>query len=71
MSPDAAGPPAAGGGEVRDRGLRYEVRVEVDGRALPLKEFLHDLIGGAVTGLLSGLRGAGEASEVRLEIRRR
>ena len=68
-SGDPAGP-RAGGGEVRDRGVNYQVRLLVDGRELPLKEFLHDLLGGAAIGLVAGLKDAGDPETVRLEVRR-
>ncbi len=32
------------------RGPRYKVQLRVDGELLPLKAFIHDLIGGAVMG---------------------
>jgi hypothetical protein len=57
-------------GVVSDRGTRFAVSVKVDGRNLPLKTFLHDLIGGAVAGLLSGLHGAGELRHLLIEVRK-
>lgn len=59
------------GGQVADHGNTYAVRIIVDGRALPLKEFLHDMIGGAVHGLVGGLRGVSEPTEVAIEVTRR
>jgi hypothetical protein len=46
------------------------VRLVVDGRELPLKEFLHDLLGGAAIGLVAGLKDAGNPETVHLEVRR-
>jgi hypothetical protein len=66
--------PRGGGlrpGQRGDHGERYEVVIEVDGRPVPLKVFLHDLIGGAAVGLLSGLRGVDDPDHVRIEVRRR
>jgi hypothetical protein len=62
--------PRAGGGEIRERGVHYQVRLVVDGRELPLKEFLHDLLGGAAIGLVAGLKDAGNPETVHLEVRR-
>lgn len=70
---DDAGPGSAarsGGGRPSDQGVRWRAVVEVDGETLPLKEFLHDLIGGACAGLLSGLRGVEAPAHLRLEITR-
>jgi hypothetical protein len=61
---------AASAGAVSDRGFRFAVEVYVDGRPLPLKAFVHDMIGGAATGLVAGLKGAGEPRELRIEVRR-
>lgn len=70
-APDGAGRPAKkGGGEVRERGTAYAVVVEVDGRRIELKEFLHDVVGGAVVGLLGGLRGVDAPDVIRVEVRR-
>lgn len=54
------------------RGPRYKVQLRVDGEVLPLKAFIHDLIGGAVMGMLEGLKaeGAADLVELRIETRR-
>jgi hypothetical protein len=57
-------------GDVSDRGERFAVTVRIDGEALPLKQFLHDMIGGAATGLVAGLRGVEDASTVAIEVRK-
>lgn len=71
-SGDAA--PPATDGEIGPRGHQYAVRVRVNGEEVTLKAFLHDLIGGAVTGLLTGLRDVPEepadVAHVELEVRR-
>ena len=72
MSADSAsheeGPKA---GEVGPVGHHYAVNLTVDGETIPLKVFLHDLIGGAVTGLLQGLHNVpSDPSEVVIEVRR-
>lgn len=56
-APDPAGP-------------KFRVRIEVDGQPLPLKDFLHDMVGGAAMGLVSGLRGAERPTELRIEVDR-
>jgi hypothetical protein len=61
---------AKGGGRVRPEGTRYRVEVVVDGRKLALKEFLHDLIGGAIDGMLRGLRDVESPRRVRVDVRR-
>jgi hypothetical protein len=73
MSP--AGPEDRGGGsppiERRSgRDSRYAVRLIVDGRELALKPFVQDMLGGAVVGLVSGLKDGEDAGEVSLEVRR-
>jgi hypothetical protein len=55
---------------VKPRGVRYAVAVVVDGKRLELKEFLHDLIGGAIEGMLSGLREVDEPRTVRVDVTR-
>lgn len=62
--------PEKGGGSVTERGMRWEVVVDVDGKSLPIKEFLHDMIGGTVVGLLTALRGVDAPKRVRLDVRR-
>jgi hypothetical protein len=63
-------PPPKGGGSVQPRGTRYAVKAVVDGRELELKEFLHDLIGGAVDGMLGGLRDVESPRTIRLDVTR-
>lgn len=61
-------PPA---GQVGPHGRHYAVTVRVDGESVPLKAFLHDLIGGIVTGLLKGLHNvADDPTTVEVEVRR-
>ena len=58
-------------GDVGPVGNQYAVNLTVDGKTIPLKVFLHDLIGGAVTGLLQGLHNVpSDPSEVVIEVRR-
>jgi len=64
-------PPPASDGELGPRGHQYAVRIRVDGADVPLKAFLHDLIGGAVTGLLDGLRDVPDSpSRIEIEVTR-
>jgi hypothetical protein len=42
----------------------------VDGKDLELKEFLHDLIGGAVDGMLQGLRDVEAPRTIVLDVTR-
>jgi hypothetical protein len=60
-----------GGGAVRPHGVKYAVVVEIDGRRLELKEFLHDVVGGAVDGLLGALRGVDAPRRIRVDVERR
>jgi len=62
--------PRKGGGSVRPQGVRYAVEVRVDGKKLELKEFLHDLIGGAIDGMLSGLREVEAPKSLRVDVTR-
>lgn len=64
-------PARKGGGRVAPHGVAYAVVVEVDGRRLELKEFLHDMLGGAVAGLLEGLRDVGTPRRIRIDVERR
>lgn len=59
-----------GGGEVRAAGVKYAVVIEVDGVRLDLKEFLHDVVGGAVDGLLGGFRGVESPRRIRVDVER-
>ena len=60
----------SGRGRLAEEGQQYRVRLQVDGRDIPLKEFLHDMLGGAVTGLMSGLRDVDGAQIIRIEAER-
>ena len=62
--------PRKGGGGVGDRGVRYAVQVRVDGRELALKEFLHDVIGGSIDGMLRALREVDEPRNIRIDVTR-
>jgi hypothetical protein len=64
-------PDRKGGGGVSKEGVRFAVRVVADGRELELKEFLHDVIGGAVHGLLAGLRGVDAPKQLRIDVTRK
>lgn len=59
-----------GGRAVGPKGVRYSVSVVVDGRPLELKEFLHDVIGGAVDGMLSALRDVESPKNIRIDVTR-
>jgi len=65
-----AAPAPKGGGAYGDRGATWAVEITVDGARLELKEFLHDVVGGAVDGLLSGLRGVDRPTSIRIDARR-
>jgi hypothetical protein len=67
-TPDEAAP--KGGRTVAPQGLAYAVTIRVDGRALELKEFLHDVVGGAVVGMLAGLRGVDDPRRIEVDVRR-
>jgi hypothetical protein len=63
-------PPRKGGGVISSRGVRFAVKVEVDGTSIELKEFLHDVIGGAVDGLLAGLRAVDHPKSIKVDVTR-
>ena len=50
---------------------RFEVELELDGKVLPLKGFIHDILGGAVYGLIEGLKGFEPADVIQVRVRRR
>lgn len=70
MSGRAAGDDPRRAGSVSDSGSRYAVEVLVDGRALPLKTFVHDMVGGAAMGLVSGLKGVEDPARLEIRVRR-
>lgn len=51
------------------RALHGGVKLTVDGRQVPLKSFMQDLITGTIVGMLSSLKGA-EGHEIKIEVRR-
>jgi hypothetical protein len=55
---------------VGPKGVRYAVKVVVDGRELELKEFLHDVIGGAVDGMVGALRDVESPRHLRVDVTR-
>ena len=63
--PEGSAPAARRSGRVSS----YAVRLIVDGRELSLKPFVADMLGGAVVGLVSGLKDGENAREVSLEVR--
>ena len=66
--PGPGGTPGPDAGS--DTGLEFEVDLRVDGHSIPLKEFIHDMVGGAVCGLVSGLRGVDGPEAVEIRVRR-
>jgi hypothetical protein len=62
--------PRKGGGAPSPRGTRFAVAVTIDGKSLPLKEFLHDMIGGSVCGLLEALRDVDAPKRMTVDVRR-
>ncbi len=59
----------AGSGQVASRGISFEVAISVDGKPLPLKEFLHDLLGGAINGMVTALHGVDNPRRIEVSIR--
>ena len=50
------------------RSLNAEVQIKIDGRIMPAKPFISDLVKNTIRGLLSSLKGYGEGSvEIRIE----
>lgn len=70
MNPERGSDGTPKDGDVTDRGQRFAVTVRVDDRELPLKLFLHDMIGGSIVGLLSGLRDAEARRRIEIEVRK-
>ncbi len=58
-------------GRISETGKRFRVVLHVDGRRLELKEFIHDMVGGSVAGLVEALRGVDHPRSIKLEIDRR
>ncbi len=52
-------------------GPRYRVQLRVDGEVLPLKAFIHDLIGGSLMGMLEGLKATDDVDVVEIRIEKR
>ncbi|MEZ6194350.1 MAG: hypothetical protein R3F20_01275 [Planctomycetota bacterium] len=52
-------------------GPRYKVELVVDGERMPLRSFIHDVVGGTVQGLVAGLKGAEGADRIEIRIERR
>jgi len=50
--------------------VRFAVEIVADGKKLELKEFLHDVIGGAIHGMLSGLRDVEAPEKLEIDVRR-
>lgn len=67
---DTPSPRKGGGTPAAPQGVRYAVTVSVDGKPLELREFLHDVIGGAVDGMLAGLRTVDRPKTIRLDVTR-
>lgn len=47
---------------------RFQVELTIDGRPMPLKPFLHDMIGGAVEGLCSGLKDVDHPQTIEVRV---
>lgn len=52
-------------------GPRYRVELVIDGQRTPIRAFLHDVVGGAVDGMISGLEGGKSSSLIELRVERR
>ena len=65
-----ATPARKGGGGRSDRGVAFAVTLDVDGARIDLKEFLHDVLGGAVAGLVEHLRGVDAPRDIKLRVER-
>ncbi|MEE9391257.1 MAG: hypothetical protein V3W41_02000 [Planctomycetota bacterium] len=50
-------------------GPKIKVELSIDGQRLPLKAFLHDVIGGSIVGMVEGLRDPGQKPLQTIEIR--
>jgi hypothetical protein len=48
-----------------------EIEVQVDGIPLRLVPFVRDMLAGAVVGMITTLRGAENAREIEIRVRRR
>ena len=46
-----------------------DVRLKVDGKVVPMKGFVQDLVGSTVLGMLSTLKGVKDPGEVELSIK--
>lgn len=56
--------------ELRSGPPRYLVELKLDGKPLPLKGFIHDILGGAVYGMIEGLKGFESCETIDVCVRR-
>jgi molybdopterin-guanine dinucleotide biosynthesis protein B len=46
-----------------------KISLSVDGKEIPMGKFAREIVAGAVTGMISSLRGVGEGKDIKIEIR--
>lgn len=46
----------------------FRVEVKIDGRDVPLKPFLHEMFGGAVRGLVTGLKDVTDPRVIEMRV---
>ena len=54
-------------GEYTDR--KYDMRLEVNGKEVRIKDFVQEVISGAVVGMVGSLKGIDEPQTIELTIR--
>ncbi len=50
---------------------RFEVELRLDDQILPLRGFIHDILGGAVYGMIENLKGFEDCDSIQIDVRRR
>ncbi len=47
---------------------RFEVELRLNGEILPLRGFIHDILGGAVYGMIEGLKGFQDCDSLEVKV---
>ena len=50
---------------------RFRIQVKLGDKILPMKGFIHDLLGGAVYGMIEGLKGYEDTDSIEIKVERR
>lgn len=50
---------------------RFDVELRLNGQILPLRGFIHDILGGAVYGMIENLKGFEDCDSLQIDVKRR